>query len=136
MRSQSATDLPDEDDAAIPPQLSNVTGPAAELYGHLFDILDADGSGKLDKTEGKEFLRICGVESAEPGERVYLGDDPSSLAELDYYWDDLLRRADHDNDGKISRSEFLEYVLENEQLERVRNRSIASSALHPQGSEC
>ena len=37
--------------------------------------------------------------------------------ELDYYWDDLVRSADTNNDGKISKDEFVGYTLGDEPLE-------------------
>ena len=48
-----------------------------------FDAIDADGSGSLDEEEGKVFLTAVGAEEDE----------------LDYYWQDMLRCADSDQDG-------------------------------------
>eukprot|EP01052_Picozoa_sp_SAG31_P023358 SAG31_NODE_1921_length_6916_cov_6.643245_2_plen_100_part_00 len=74
---------------------------AKALYGELFDTLDADGSGFLDATEGKRFLQCSGCEESE----------------LDYYWDDVVRSADTDSDGRIARDEFIGYTLGHEELD-------------------
>jgi Ca2+-binding EF-hand superfamily protein len=70
-------------------------GSAGRLVSSLFDAIDADGSGSLDEEEGKVFLTAVGAEEDE----------------LDYYWQDMLRCADSDQDGKISKKEFMEYTL-------------------------
>ena len=66
----------------------------------MFDILDMDGSGVLEEGEGKIFLRSTGCVPDQ----------------LDYYWKDLLRTADTDGDGSISKSEFSSYILVDESL--------------------
>jgi len=76
-------------------------GPAGQLVGALFDAIDADGSGYMEEVEGKQFLAVGGCE------------DP---AEREYYWNDLLRTADLNHDGKISKEEFLAYILGDEEL--------------------
>jgi hypothetical protein len=75
--------------------------PAGKLCGALFDSLDADESGYLEEAEGKQYMRLmdCGEEE-----------------EVDYYWRDLLRTADMNKDGKISRLEFVSYHLDGEEL--------------------
>ena len=57
--------------------------PAAKLAGHLFELLDADGSGALDEEEGRTYLLSAGCVPAE----------------LDFYWRDLLRVSDGNDDG-------------------------------------
>eukprot|EP01048_Picozoa_sp_COSAG05_P015175 COSAG05_NODE_1800_length_4061_cov_1.555780_2_plen_276_part_00 len=68
-------------------------GSAAQLIGALFDVVDQDGSGALQEDESKLFLGLQGCNEAE----------------LDYYWADLKRCVDHDANGSISKSEFIEY---------------------------
>ena len=78
-------------------------GSAAELVGTLFDLVDTDKSGYLEEDEGKWFFVVCGG-----------GDDlgrHGPLLEVDYYWEDLLRTCDEDKDGKISKHEFLKFLL-------------------------
>ena len=58
-------------------------GVAAKLTSALFDLVDEDRSGYLEEGEGKLFLSLQGC-------------DPD---ELDYYWRDLLRSADVNQDG-------------------------------------
>ena len=53
-------------------------GPASKLVRSLFDVLDADASGIMEADEGHMFFRLLGCPDAE----------------LDYYWEDLLRAAD------------------------------------------
>eukprot|EP01044_Picomonas_judraskeda_P025589 COSAG03_NODE_7471_length_913_cov_1.664619_1_plen_232_part_01 len=79
-----------------------MTGTAAQIVADLFDASDADGSGYLDAGEGKRFLRLQGCREEE----------------LEYYWDDVLRVADENKDGKISKGEFLAYMLGHENLDR------------------
>ena len=81
-------------------QPDSPTGTAARIVADLFDAIDADGSGYLDVNEGKHFLQIQGCPE----------DD------LDYYWTDLLRVADANQDGQISKAEFVEYLLGHEEL--------------------
>ena len=69
-------------EAEIRAQLSQC-GPAAQLMGQLFDAVDDDRSGYLEKAEGKRFLGAAGC----------------ARSELDYYWKDLLRAADANGDG-------------------------------------
>ena len=78
-----------------------LNGGAGTICGKLFDALDVDDSGFLEKDEAMEYLRIQGTQENE----------------LEYYHTDLLRCADTNNDGKISKSEFVEYVLQNEELD-------------------
>ena len=75
--------------------------PAHELVAALFDAADSDGSGFMEETEGKRFLATAGC----------------AAAELDYYWQDLVRTADVNKDGKISKDEFLTYILGDEELD-------------------
>ena len=75
--------------------------PAHELVSSLFDAVDADGSGFMEEVEGKRFLAAAGSEAAE----------------LEYYWSDLVRTADVNKDGKISKEEFLNYILGDEELD-------------------
>ena len=70
-------------------------GPAGRLVGALFDAIDTDGSGFLEEAEGKYFFKTMGC-------------DPD---ELDYYWKDLLRCADSNADGMISKEEFVRYTM-------------------------
>ena len=70
-----------------------------------------------------------GVEGAE-GDRVYLGTDPASLAELGFYWTDVLHRFDRNGSGTISRSEFLDYVLAAEQLDESGDFVDKAHATH------
>ena len=77
-------------------------GPAGKLVAGLFDAIDADGSGFMEVDEGKRFLSVAGCE------------DP---AELEYYWQDILRTADANHDGMISKDEFLVYILGDEELD-------------------
>ena len=60
----------------------------------------------MEADEGKRFLSLAGC------------DDP---VELDYYWDDVLRTADVDKNGKISKDEFLVYILGDEVLDSSGN---------------
>ena len=64
-------------------------------------MIDTDGSGYLDESEGKRFLGAVGCEEAE----------------LDYYWADLLRCADTDRDGLISKEEFMQYTMGDVELD-------------------
>ena len=70
-------------------------GSAGKLVSALFDVIDVDASGFLDEGEGKYFFET-------------LGCDPE---ELDYYWSDLLRCADDNRDGMISKDEFVRYTM-------------------------
>eukprot|EP01052_Picozoa_sp_SAG31_P035987 SAG31_NODE_4422_length_3248_cov_5.342966_2_plen_774_part_01 len=76
-------------------------GSAGDICERLFDAVDKDRSGWLDETEAKFYLQCVGCD----------------VADLDFYWRDLLRAADTDRDGKISKAEFLEYVLGDEELD-------------------
>ena len=69
--------------------------PAAQLSSALFDLVDADGSGFMEADEGKVFLQLQGCDETE----------------LDYYWSDLLRAADTNQDGRIDQTEFPRYLL-------------------------
>ena len=57
-------------------------------------------SGFLGDTEGLRFLERTGC----------------APDELQYYWQDLLRTADANGDGQISKHEFLKYVIGEEEL--------------------
>ena len=76
--------------------------PAGQLVAELFHACDSDGSGYMDADEGKRFLSLAGCEDT---------------AELDYYWEDVLRTADSNHDGKISKEEFIVYILGDEELD-------------------
>ena len=65
--------------------------------------MDADGSGYMEEDEGKYYLSACGCIDSE----------------LDYYWGDLKRCADTNRDGRISRSEFLNYVVADMDLDEI-----------------
>eukprot|EP01048_Picozoa_sp_COSAG05_P000769 COSAG05_NODE_23_length_31591_cov_92.542995_22_plen_197_part_00 len=67
----------------------------------MFDAVDDDRSGFLEEGEGRVFLSVVGCAEEE----------------LDYYWKDLLRVADENGDGVLSKDEFLSYILEGEQLD-------------------
>ena len=69
--------------------------PAAKLAGHLFELLDADGSGALDEEEGRTYLLSAGCVPDE----------------LDFYWRDLIRVSDGNDDGLVSKEEFLRYTF-------------------------
>ena len=74
--------------------------PAAKLAGHLFELLDADGSGALDEEEGRTYLLSAGCVPAE----------------LDFYWRDLLRVSDGNDGGLVSKEEFLRYTFNDVEL--------------------
>ena len=74
---------------------------AGNLCGRLFDAIDDDSSGFLEEAEGKIYLSCSGCDASE----------------LEYYWSDLLRTADKNGDGRISKQEFLEYTLGDEELD-------------------
>ena len=59
------------------------------FVGTLFDFIDADKSGYLEAEEGRMFMMVTGCEEDE----------------LDYYWSDVVRAADKNGDGKISKAE-------------------------------
>ena len=67
----------------------------------MFDAVDDDRSGFLEEGEGRVFLSVVGCAEEE----------------LNYYWKDLLRVADENGDGVLSKDEFLSYILEGEQLD-------------------
>ena len=62
------------------------------------------------------------MEEAE-GKR-YLAAGGCAESELGYYWEDMLRTADANGDGKISREEFLVYVLGEEDLEEGTGKFV------------
>ena len=74
----------------------------AQKIGRLFDGLDANDNGILEESEGKHFFQIMGAESQ---------------AELDYQWNDLVRVADTNADGRISRDEFVAYIMADQELD-------------------
>ena len=76
-------------------------GPAGQLTGCLFDLVDRDASGFLDAAEGRTYLSLMGC-------------DP---ADLEYYWSDLRRCADTDGDGRVSKTEFNKYLLSDMELD-------------------
>jgi len=68
-------------------------------------------------TEARQFLRMAGCLESD----------------LAYYWEDLLRAADTNNDGNISRDEFVVYIMGEESLtpagefkHRARHDEIAA----------
>eukprot|EP01048_Picozoa_sp_COSAG05_P015176 COSAG05_NODE_1800_length_4061_cov_1.555780_3_plen_286_part_00 len=75
--------------------------PAGQKVSTLFNLIDTDGSGYLEQEEGQLFLSCVGCDTDE----------------LDYYWDDLLRTADANKDGKISKSEFMQYTMGDVELD-------------------
>ena len=81
----------------------NLLGPAGELVGRLFDVIDADDSGDLDESEAYIFFRCTGCQEDE----------------LEYFWADLVRLADADGDGEISKAEFVEYIIHEEDLDQT-----------------
>merc|ERR1711865_124016 len=89
-----------------------VIGPAGRLVGRLFDAVDENQSGFVEEEEGRVFLGVAGC----------------SESELGYYWTDLLRAADQNGDGKICKSEFLAYVLGEEELDEHGHFSVVSRA--------
>ena len=78
-------------------------GAAARQIGCLFEVLDEDGSGFLNKSEARVFLQLAGCSESE--------------LELDYYLADLLRAADDNGDGEISKDEFVSYLIGEEELD-------------------
>ena len=78
-------------------------GPGARLLGALFDAVDTDRSGYLEKEEGWVFLGVCGCDEAE----------------IPYYWEDIVRTADEDGDGQISKEEFLTFLMEEEDVHPI-----------------
>ena len=104
-------------------------GNAGDLYGRLFDAIDDDLSGFLEEAEGKIFLAICGCES-EDGGRVYLRNEGSEAEELHLFWRDVVEVADKDGDGKISKQEFLMYVLSTEELDESHDFMDQGHARH------
>lgn len=79
--------------------------PAAEVVSTLFDSVDEDSSGFLEEEEGLIFLGAAGYAEGQ----------------LDHYWKDLLRAADQNGDGKISKTEFVGYILSKEELDDAGN---------------
>eukprot|EP01048_Picozoa_sp_COSAG05_P017366 COSAG05_NODE_2355_length_3187_cov_12.245790_1_plen_121_part_10 len=65
------------------------------------DSITPAAAGYLDKNEARSFLLMNGCAETE----------------IDYYLADLLRLADKDGDGNISKTEFLSYVLGDEELD-------------------
>ena len=84
-----------------PTRSSRSSGPAGQFVGALFDAIDVDGSGFMEAAEGKRFLNVAGCV-----------DD-----ELEYYWQNILRTADANHDGKISKDEFMVYILGGTELD-------------------
>jgi Ca2+-binding EF-hand superfamily protein len=76
-------------------------GPASMLVGALFETVDVDGSGYMEAEEGSKFFGVMGYRQEE----------------LEGYWSDLLRAADSNGDGKISKGEFVTYILGKEELD-------------------
>ncbi len=64
-------------------------------------MVDSDKSGFLEAAEGKVYLACSGCKSDE----------------MDYYWSDLVRTADKNGDGRISKQEFVNYLLGGEDLD-------------------
>ena len=93
-----------EEEAKIKCSLARL-GPAGKLCGALFDLIDSDQSGYMEEAEGRKFLQLIGTEESE----------------LDYYWSDLSRAADQNGDGKISKLEFMEYTLGDEEISNTGN---------------
>lgn len=91
-------------DGASKPKVPTIKpgGKATDIIGKMFDVLDTDASGELDESEAKLFLRSTGCVEDQ----------------LDYYWKDLLRTADSDGDGSISKKEFTDYILSDETLNK------------------
>lgn len=73
---------------------------ATELVSQIFDLVDSDGSGFLDREEAKVFLAStgCGTE------------------QLDYYCQDLWRTTEQDENGQIGREQFILYMLRDEDV--------------------
>ena len=87
-----------------------MTGAAARLVQTMFEFVDADESGFLEASEGKDFLFMLGTR----------------LDELEYYWKDMLRVADTNKDGKISQEEYLRYIMGD--MEVAADGSFADAA--------
>jgi Ca2+-binding EF-hand superfamily protein/CRP-like cAMP-binding protein len=96
-----AGDFVDASHAGMYRQQLRYFGPAGNLCGQLFDVIDDDDSGCLDEEEAKVFLRCNGCEESE----------------VDYYYANLLRASDTDGDGRVSKLEFLAYTLGDEELD-------------------
>lgn len=99
---------------------------AAGLVGALFDCVDADGSGFLERQEGHAFLKVAGCAENE----------------LDYYWRDLKRAADKNGDGQITKQEFVSFILAEEGVDAAgcftsseRRRELEAQLKMLNGSE-
>jgi Ca2+-binding EF-hand superfamily protein len=68
---------------------------ARARLGRMFDTIDSDNSGTIDEAEGRQFLEAQGVE-------------PKLVAGL---WADLLKHADSDGDGQLTRTEWIDGFL-------------------------
>eukprot|EP01048_Picozoa_sp_COSAG05_P003835 COSAG05_NODE_187_length_14703_cov_123.022186_10_plen_301_part_00 len=113
-----------------PPPSPQVVAPlpqtAAGLVGALFDCVDADGSGFLERQEGHAFLKVAGCAENE----------------LDYYWRDLKRAADKNGDGQITKQEFVSFILAEEGVDAAgcftsseRRRELEAQLKMLNGSE-
>lgn len=91
----------------------------------IFDIFDADGNGVLDRDEMHNMLRTVGLRGVHMIENLfdpYLGGKDEGVAvtfEAVRHYDEIerdaelaLARADVDDDGTVSRSEFEAWVSE------------------------
>ena len=63
-------------------------GPAGDLFHSLFDLVDTDQSGYMEKPEGLVFLSAIGCAGPE----------------ADYYWEDLVRSCDDNTVWATARS--------------------------------
>ena len=75
----------------------------APLESHPCYISTLTPPGSIVELEAKVYLRIHGARA--PAE------------EVEDYWQNMLRTADTNGDGEISKTEFLEYVLQDEELD-------------------
>lgn len=94
---------------------------AIAIVGQLFDQVDVDGSGFLDNgSEGKAFLRLINTEA--------------DADELNYHWRDLLRVADTNGDGRISKEELVAYILHDIDLTSDGTTDTQLAFLHLEAS--